>query len=84
MKKKEKNKREIEESEKEKRMEWKNGIKRKEGSLGREDVIIKEIHVPLGQQNVKFFSISLSKKRFDRIIVSTATSVLKYLFVSRF
>ena len=55
MKKEEKNKREIEESEKEKRMEWKNGIKRKEGSLGREDVIIKEIYVPLGQENVRCF-----------------------------
>ena len=55
MKKEEKNKREIEESEKEKRMEWKNVIKRKEASLGREDVIIKEIYVPLGQENVRCF-----------------------------
>ena len=64
MKKKEKNKREIEESEKEKRMEWKNVIKRKEGSLGREDVIIKEIYVHLSQENVRFFSISLSRLYF--------------------
>ena len=64
MKKKEKNKREIEESEKEKRMEWKNGIKRKEGSLGREDVIIKEIYVHLSQENVRFFSISFSRLYF--------------------
>ena len=64
MKKKEKNKREIEESEKEKRMEWKNVIKRKEGSLGREHVIIKEIYVHLSQENVRFFSISFSRLYF--------------------